>query len=409
MRHKTPGLAGGVAVAVAIGFVGAASLTASGADPPPVELKQGRGTLALALSGSSGTVTFTAVDGTEEVQQISANNQCRVTSSGPELLTFMPSASGSPTVGLVNNGLGVRTKNNCAVAEGRIGEGQALGVALGEFFADPAIVVDVAELDIEGKFGASLHVTYDGNSTKEFPLTTDADNGPDSSIGANTRVTIGSDANFRSVVLRAASGEVALDGGGDASYQTYLNAGQVGPLGQQLGTAASVYQLVSVETFDEAVDCLDEVSATLIGFAADSATFVRDLNDGAESPDDCDDIGVTFEIQDEGVLLRKSSIGLNTGQLEAVNATVEIVWTPQAAAMPLPVRQINFEGDANGTFEDVQWCSSYDASGETWIHPVRSDGSEVPWCLISDTATLLVDGSVQQVQQYHGRGDPYWK
>ena len=53
--------------------------------------------------------------------------------------------------------------------------------------------------------------------------------------------------------------------------------------------------------------------------------------------------------------------------------------------------------------------SSYDASGETWIHPVRSDGSEVPWCLISDTATLLVDGSVQQVQQYHGRGDPYWK
>ena len=229
-------------------------------------------------SGSSGSVTFTAVDGTKVVQQISANNQCSVTSSGPELLRFTPSASGSPTVGLVNNGLGVRTKNNCAVAAGRIGEGQALGVALGGFFPDPAIVVDVAELDIEGKFGASLRVTYDGNSTEELPLTTDADNGPDSSIGANTRVTIGSDANFRSVVLQASSGAVALDGGGDASYQTYLNAGRVGPLGQQLGTAASVYQLVSVEEFDEAVDCLDEVSATLIGFAADSATFVRDLN-----------------------------------------------------------------------------------------------------------------------------------
>ena len=51
MRLRTPGrfVTGGVAVAVVAGFIGAASLTASGADPPSVELKQGRGTLALAL------------------------------------------------------------------------------------------------------------------------------------------------------------------------------------------------------------------------------------------------------------------------------------------------------------------------------------------------------------------------
>lgn len=411
MRHTTRDrfVTGGFAIAVITGFVGFASLTASGDDPPPVQLEQDRGTLALALSGSSGTVTFTAVDGTQVTQQISANNQCRVATSGPELLTFTPSATGSPTVGLVNNGLGVRTKNNCAVAEGRIGAGQALAVALGGYFADPAIVVDGAELDIEGKFGASLGVTYDGVVDEVFPLSTDADNGPDAGVGANSRVIIGSDVNFRSVVLRAPGGEVALDGGGDASFQTYVDAGQVGPLGLQLGTAASVFQLVSVEEFDHAVDCLDSVSATLIGFAADSAEFVRGLNDGAESPDDCDDIGVTLEVQDDGVLLRKSTTGLSTGQPEAVNATVEIVWTPQAAEVPLPVRQINFEGDPDGIFEDVQWCTTYDAVGGTWNHPLRSDGSEMPWCLISDTATLLVDGSVQQVQQYDGRGDPYWR
>jgi hypothetical protein len=395
---------------VIAGFIGVASLTASGDDPAPVQLEQDRGTLALALSGSSGTVTFTAVDGTQVTQHISANNQCRVATSGPELLTFTPSATGSPTVGLVNNGLGVRTKNNCAVAEGRIGPGQALAVALGGYFADSAIVVDSAELDIEGKFGAALGVTYDGLVAETFPLTTDADNGPDTGVGSNSRVIIGSDVNFRSVVLRAApDGEVGLDGGGDASFETYIDAGQVGPLGQQLGTAASVFQLVSVEEFDHAVDCLDAVSATLIGFAADSAEFVRGLNDGAESPDDCDDIGVTLEVQDDGVLLRKSTTGLSTGQPEAVNATVEIVWTPQAAEVPPPARQINFDGDPNGIFEDVQWCTTYDAVAGTWNHPLRSDGSEVPWCLISDTATLLVDGSVQQVQQYHGRGDPYWK
>jgi hypothetical protein len=411
MRHTSRGrvVTGGVAIAVIAGFIGVASLTASGDDPPPVELEQDRGTLALALSGNSGTVTFTAVDGTQVTQQISANSQCRVATTGPALLTFTPSATGSPTVGLVNNGLGVRTKNNCAVAEGRIGAGQGLAVALGGYFADPEIVVDRAELDIEGKFGASLGVTYDGVVAEVFPLTTDADNGPDTGVGANSRVVIGSDVNFRSVVLRAAGGEVALDGGGDASFQTYVDAGQVGPLGQQLGTAASVFQLVSVEEFDHAVDCLDAVSATLIGFAADSAEFVRGLNDGAESADDCDDIGVTLEVQDEGVLLHKSTTGLSTGQPEAVNATVEIVWTPQPAEVPLPARQINFEGDPNGIFEDVQWCTSHDAVAGTWNHPVRSNGSEVPWCLISDTATLLVDGSVQQVQQYHGRGDPYWK
>jgi hypothetical protein len=214
---------------------------------------------------------------------------------------------------------------------------------------------------------------------------------------------------FTSLTLSAVGGEVSLEGGGDGTFAQYLAAGAVGPIGTSIGTADTIFKLV--RRFDHAVDCLQSVDATLIGGSATSARFDRGLNDGATTPDDCEDIGVTFQILDVGVRLAKSTTGVETGATQAVNARVKIVWTPQTAQVPLPPRRINFVFDTDPlAFENVKWCAGVDGTGDV-IHPAdnRFAGGVLPWCLISDDATMLANGMVQQVQVYDGSGDPMWR
>ena len=147
-------------VAVAAMFVGAAALvgasTGASADQVPSPVLVGAGQLRLHLFGTGGTVTLEVGGAVVKTQRLSSNSRCQVSTSGvpgdPKLLTFTPSAG---TVGLVTNGLGVQVKNNCSTADGRVGAGERLTVALG-----PDIPADVrvttAALDIEGKFNASL-------------------------------------------------------------------------------------------------------------------------------------------------------------------------------------------------------------------------------------------------------------
>jgi hypothetical protein len=209
--------------------------------------------------------------------------------------------------------------------------------------------------------------------------------------------------NFRSITLSPVGGEVSLEGGGDGTYAQYLAAGAVGPIGQTLGTADTLFKLV--QDFDHAVDCGGSVKATVIGGSATSAEFERLQNYGTTNPDQCEDIGVTLQILDVGVRLAKSTSGLQTGALQAVNARTQIVWQPQTAQVPLPPRQINLVFDTDPTaFQNVQWCAGVDANTHRVIHPTG-----VPWCLISDNVTMLDNGKVQQTQVYDGAGDPMWR
>jgi len=357
-------------------------------------------------SGGASTITYEGPLDVPSTQAIEVDRKCGVTTGGT-LLSITP--AGGSSLGLVGNGLGVRTATNCSTGQGRISAGQSITLALGSAF--PADVrVGKAELDIEGKHGAKLGVQRDGGSKVTIPLRSSADNGPDSGVHDNSRVVLSQD--FRSLTLFPVGGSVSLEGGGDGPYSKYKLLGLVGPIGQSLGTADTILKLV--RPFDHALPCEGDVSATVIGGAAISAELHRGLNEGATTPDECEDIPVTLVIDDTGVLLRKSTTGLQTGAEQAVHAQLTITWAPigPPAPVPLPARQIDFDGP-EGTafdFEDVQRCVGRDAEGDA-IHPAdaRFPDGVLPWCLVDNDEQMLDDGSVVQVQVYDGSGDPYWR
>jgi hypothetical protein len=390
----------GFAVAITLAMIGsgaAIGLAAAGATSAPSgQAGADAGILRLHLSNSGSSVSYSGPLAVSPQQPITISASCGVTTAG-SLLQFTPTGA-TQGLGLVSNGLGVRTKDNCAADSGRISAGQTVTVALGSAFGSN-VRVATAELDIEGKHSASLGTALNGGPIVTRQLKNSSDNGPDSGVRDNDRVVIPE--SFRSITLSPVGGEVSLEGGGDGTYAQYLAAGDVGLIGQQLQTADTIFKLV--QDFDHAVDCLDpSVNATVIGGSATSAKFDRLLNYGATSPNDCEDIGVTLQILDVGVRLDKSTAGLQTGAPQAVNARVQIVWKPQTAQVPLPPRQIAID-PALVVFNNVQWCTGIDATGRV-IHPPN-----VPWCLISDHAELQADGKVQQTQIYDGAGDPMWR
>jgi hypothetical protein len=389
----------------AIAVLGAASVPAVRAEETSVTVIQDVGVLRLHTGADGARVTYSGplhID--PATQPISVVPKCSANGAGT-LLNLVPSG-GAFGLGLYSNGFGVRNKNACAPAEGRISGNESLTLQLSSAFSED-VFIKSAELDVEGKFNAKLGVSKDGGPATQFTLASSSDNGPDAGVNDNDRPIVQGPA--RALTLTAIGGELSLEAGGDGTFAQYAATGELGPLGTSLGTADTILALQSIRHFDQGVDCLESVNATIFGGAATSATFTRQLNDGATSPDDCDDIGVSLHILDEGVLLEKSTASVQDGQPEAVNSQVHIVWSPEVATVPMPAVQINFEGDPNGVFEDVQWCDGHDPD-TGYIHPpdARFDDGLLPWCLISESVVLQPDGSVVRQQDYDGKGDPLW-
>jgi hypothetical protein len=377
----------------------------------PVQQVEEIGVLRVHLAGSGGTFAFTPKGATSPTatQAVTVTSKCGASTTGP--LATLTSVGGTQGLGLVSNGLGVRQKNGCSTAEGRIGGTEGLTLALGTSFADDVFVAD-AELDVEGKFNASLRASLDGAAPVTRPLLNASDNGPDSGIGDNDRVLLSATQPgvepFRSMTLSTSPGELSFEGGGDGTYAQYQSSGRVGPIGSELGTADSVFRLMRIHDFADDLFCQETRNAAVIGGSAMAAEVTRLPNDGGQ---ECEDVGVTLEILDEGVLLDKGTTGLSTGTPQAVNAMVEIAWTAQPAAVPLPAREINFEPADPSGWETVQWCDSWDAVNQTAVHPAdnRFPSGVLPWCLVDENAVLQDDGTVVQVQHFHGDGDPMWR
>jgi hypothetical protein len=382
--------------------VGIGLTTALGAGAvTPVIIEQDAGILRLHLSNSGSSITYTGpLQGIPASQSITVNG-CAVT-TGSSLLTLTPNPTKNG-MGLIKNGLGVRSKNNCATDNGQLSASESITVALGNAFGAD-VLVSQAELDIEGKHSADLGVAFDGGPNVVKQLNNSSDNGPDSGVGDNDRVLL--DEDFRSIRLTAAGGAVSLEGGGDGTLGQYSASGLVGPIGASIDSADTIFQLVTLKEYEDALDCEESLTETLVGGVAEAATVTRGQNDGGGP---CEDVGATLDITGAGVLLDKSTVSIN-GTPQAVNAEVVIVWEPQAAVVPLPPRQINFEGDPNGMFENVQWCDGIAPDGDV-IHPpdARFPSGVLPWCLVSEDLDLLANGLVSQSQVYDGAGDPLWR
>jgi hypothetical protein len=339
-------------------------------------------------------------------QSITVNNRCKV-SSGDNLLK-LSSTGGSKGEGLVSNGLGVRTKNNCSTAQGRIGTGQSLTFELGSMFDSTIAVeaIDSVELDVEGKHGADLgYDIYDGNDVQVATLSNSSDNGPDSGTGDNEIKTLTGDdgANFTKITFTAigSGAEVSIEGGGDGLIGGGLER-------TALGVNQTLFKLVTSQTFEGELDCNQSVTENgEDGDAAVEVTVTRQNNKG-----NCDDDLVAYNlvIDNDGV-----EFDPNIGDREDTNFLVQIDWAPyEDPFTPFnpPPRLISLDGV---TYEPVTACESLFDEGandfplvpdsdDIFIHPANT-----PWCMAGESQVLLGNEMWQQVQWYDGGIDPNWR
>jgi hypothetical protein len=156
-------------------------------------------------------------------------------------------------------------------------------------------------------------------------------------------------------------------------------------LGQE---ASRDYQL---EVFTAVVGCNEDPSAPelVVGGDGDPQAALNRVADACEPV---------------GVLLRTGVDAEQFAELSKppgeVPATLDIVWEPEAAALPLAVTRIDFDGPGGNAPQDVQFC------GGSYLAPEPLEG--VPWCLVSQTITLVGGGNLQLTERYYGIGDPRW-
>jgi hypothetical protein len=319
--------------------------------------------------------------------------QCAATTSGVMAVQVGP-ASGH--LGLVADGLGVRVGGEgqgqrCGQVNGT-GESLSLTLtgSLGGMF------MDRTELDIEGKFDATVRAELYQGSELAGVETLDtgvlSDSGPDSGTDDNYRWVIpapdAAPVLFDRLLLRVdpstPNGGFSLAGGAEGT------APAPGGLGETLGTSDSLFHLVGA---DGELDCGDQASTDAAG--APSATVER-LDNVDGDPDDCEAVVYALDSGLEGetqfVFLGKD-LAAQAQLRPAFRLTIE--WLPEAATYPV-VRTTQL--DTGSGPEPAVWCGG------------TPDAPELPldklWCLSRQTVVSAGTGLIQVTEGFYGAGDP---
>jgi hypothetical protein len=347
--------------------------------------------------GSSDYFRFDAPDGsggysTGTPAPISVS-QCAATTSGVMAIDVGPP---NGRLGLVADGLGVRVGGEgqgqpCGQVNGT---GQSLSLAPTGPLA--GMFMDRAELDIEGKFDATVRAElYRGSELARVEtLDTGAlsDSGPDSGTNDNYRWALPAPDEapllFDRLLLRVdpstPSGGFSLAGGAEGTPPA------PGGLGEMLGTSDSLFHLVGA---DGVLDCGDQASTG--GPGVPSATVER-LENVEGDPTDC--VPVVYAL-DSGVEGETQFVFLGkdlSAQAQFRPAfTWTIGWLPEAATYPV-VRITRI--DTGSGPEPVVWCGG------------TPDAPELPpgelWCLSSQTVVTAGTGLIQVTERFYGAGDP---
>ena len=319
--------------------------------------------------------------------------QCAATISGVMAIQVGP-ANGR--LGLVADGLGVRV--------GGEGQGQRCGQVNGSdqslslTLTGPlsGMVMDRAELDIEGKFDATVRAELYRGSVLVGVETLDtgvlSDSGPDSGTDDNYRWVIpapdAAPVLFDRLLLRVdpstPSGGFSLAGGAEGT------APAPGGLGEMLGTSDSLFHVVAA---DGILDCGDQASTG--GPGVPSATVER-LDNVEGDPADCEPIVYALDSGLEGdtqfVFLGKD-LGAQAELRPAFTWTID--WLPEAATYPV-VRSTRI--DTGSGPEPAVWCGG------------TPDAPELPsgklWCLSNQTVVPAGTRLIQVTETFFGAGDP---
>jgi hypothetical protein len=341
------------------------------------------------------------VDSFTDEQEISLS-KCKINTDN-SILEISSTGGNQFGLGLVSNGIGVRTKNNCATGNGQVDVSQSLTFTLNltNPSFDSTYAIEHAEVDVEGKQDAGLAYRLDGGAEQTATLNSSSDNGPDSGTGDNTPVSITPAESFLSITFSPTGNDkalIAIEGGGD------------GPLpggGERaaLEVNQTLFRLVTSETFDGNLLCDGPRVPTSI--AADGPAVAGSVErlDDLKGTGDCeiDAVPYTFQIESESVYFDYLDSG------EGAQFIVRIDWKPGDPVVdPIapPVRQIDYTDDGVENYVDGVACVS--VSGGVYVHPTDGGGNVIPWCLIDHDIELTPDGW-QQVQWWHGQGDPRWK
>lgn len=349
-------------------------------------------------SGLKNYFRFDAADGSGGYTAgtpapITISQQCQATTTGVMSVSAAPS---SASVGFFQGGLGVRAKGEgTGTPCGRVdGLEQSLTLALAAPLTTHAI--DVAELDIEAKFNATVRAElYLGTSLQRaetLPTGTKSDSGPDSGDRDNFRWRIPApDAPltlFDRVVLRVdpstPAGAFSLEGGSDGT------APQPGGFGERLGTSDSLFHLVE---FDGSLDCGDQASAGETGNPRADLTRLPNIL-GSEA--DCVAIPFVLRTGFEGttqVVFLGKDLGAQA-QFEPA-FTLTITWEPEPATYPITRAT---EIDVGDGPHPLLWCDGTPAA------PELPDGEL--WCLAGQSAVPAGPGLIQVTEDIFGSGDP---
>ena len=308
-RRRRWWLAGAAGVVAAVSLL---MVPAFGDGPVIEEL----GVLRLHLDSDGDRVTFVPAAGSNQIQTLTAETNCKLTSAGASLVSFAASgtpANKNPFPGLKDHRLGVgQTGEGTGEPCARINKDKGQTLTLSLTGALDGAAVDYAEIDLGFKFNgsATLELRRGGATvgTILVPCSGASDCGPDSGGSDNERVILFLDPAddpgaghwqafpitdaFDSIVIKPsadvppAKGVVSLEGGSNGS-----------PPGPKGGPLDDTYFRI-VEAFDGVLDCTE--STTLI--EGEDATF--DVTRGLDTDGRCkgptDGLLFTFDAGTEG-------------------------------------------------------------------------------------------------------------
>jgi hypothetical protein len=362
---------------------------------------------------------------------------CKLTLAGDALVSLSAGqSSGSPFPGFVSDAIGIGAKNEGTGQPcGRIDPTQKLNLGIGSGLSGK--LIEYAEIDLEGKFGASVLVEgYLGSSAtpvaSEDYATSGPDSSPDSADLDNFRIRFpvaGTTLVDRIVIsIIGSTGGASLEGGSDGTNacdgvdaNNLPDENSLGcatfSLGQDLGTRDTLFHLVEVDGF---LDC-GQTAPTQGGNGTPANTLER-LENATGTPAECEPIpfnldssfGTEFcSTEDTNflqcILLQKDLLGQDA----------QFYWTVTWAPEPGEYQESDTQFDFGNGPQDLQLCLA-DAAGDGFpdLPPTASIADPPtdvdPWCVV-ETSTVLqfdpVNGETFVVvkEKYFGSGDPAGK
>lgn len=302
---------------------------------------------------------------------------------------------------------------------GRIDPNQTLTLSLVQS-AGSALAgrfIDYAELDIEGKFGATYRITGYVGSTEMLSqtyATTGPDSGPDSGDGDNFRIRFPKTGktvmNKLVISIVGSKGAVSLEGGSDGTTPCDgSDANSAGcadfSLGQSLdggeGTTDSLFHLVEV---DGLLDCGQTV--TQGGNGTPSSSLERLPNASGSCT------AIPYNLDSSVVNCPPNSLQCIFLQKDLLGQLARFYWTVTWTPEPGQYQESETEFDFGEGFRPLQQClKDADADGFPELPPTASttdpaDATD-PWCVVSTSAALDVDTGLTTVtEKYFGVADP---